>query len=166
MWLYKDGFILLSILVSYWSIDTGNHFRHYSVCSLLFECGCTCETLQSILLKISTFSSVKAKHLRTCTQPGWMRVWQQKLERSNRYFVGSVSRWWQHVEDDPREVPGYKRCQYELCLSSQPQRSLTCCSSGWRHHWPHPGPKVFPLRLPETPPPTHQQRRPGNQSVF
>lgn len=70
------------------------------------------------------------------------------------------------MEDNQRKVLGYKCCQHELRLSSQSQRPLTCCSPGWWHHWPHPGPKMFPLWLPETSPPTYQQRRPGNQSVF
>lgn len=81
----------------------------------------------------------------------------------NCHLCKFVSREWQWVEDDPRKVPGYKRRQHELCLSPQSQRPFPCRSPGRRHHWPHPGAKMFPIWLPQTPPPAYQQRRPGNQ---
>lgn len=109
----------------------------------------TPETLQSVLLKYQPFPH------------------KNNSKKAQLCLLGRFgSRERRRVEDNPREVPGYKRCQYELCVSSQPQRPLTCRSPGRRHHRPHPGPKMFPLRLPQTPPQTHQQRRSGNKLIF
>lgn len=75
----------------------------------------------------------------------------------------SVSRWRQWMERGARKVPRHQRGQYELRLPSKPKRPVTVRAPGRRHHWPHPGQEVLPPGLPQTPSPTHQQRRSGKK---
>lgn len=67
------------------------------------------------------------------------------------------------MERGARKVPRHQRGQYELRLPSKPKRPVTVRAPGRRHHWPHPGQEVLPPGLPQTPSPTHQQRRSGKK---